>query len=111
MNKSDIFWQTYLNLEQEVKEVAKYIFIADTVNVYRNRHEVTVNCESQLQTFSPHIADLLIRCCVQIEAISKGVKSIKVGLSPQDFTKDFKKDKMGKEIYARYKLLKKQIGE
>ena len=47
----------------------------------------------------------------QIEAISKGVKSIKVGLSPQDFTKDFKKDKMGKEIYARYKLLKKQIGE
>ena len=47
----------------------------------------------------------------QIEAISKGVKSIKVSLSPQDFTKDFKKDKMGKEIYARYKLLKKQIGE
>lgn len=27
MNKYDIFWQTYLNLEQEVKEVAKYIFI------------------------------------------------------------------------------------
>lgn len=41
MNKSDIFWQTYLNLEQEVKEVAKYIFIADTVNVYRNVSENT----------------------------------------------------------------------
>lgn len=26
MNKSDIFWQTYLNLEQEVKKAAKYIF-------------------------------------------------------------------------------------
>ena len=71
MNKPDIFWQTYLNLEQEVKEVAKYVFVADTVNVYRNGQEVTENCESQLQTFSPHIADLLIRCCVQIEAISK----------------------------------------
>lgn len=26
---------------------------------------------SQLETFSPHIADLLVRCCVQIEALSK----------------------------------------
>ena len=83
MNKSDIFWQTYLNLEQEVKEVAKYIFIADTVNVYRNGHEVTVNCESQLQTFSPHIADLLIRCCVQIEAISKELYYDNGGTKPR----------------------------
>ena len=35
MNKSDIFWQTYLNFEQKVKEIAKYIFIADEVNVHR----------------------------------------------------------------------------
>lgn len=26
MNKSDIFWQTYLNLEKEVIEVSRYIF-------------------------------------------------------------------------------------
>lgn len=26
MNKSEIFWQTYLNLEKEAIEVSKYIF-------------------------------------------------------------------------------------
>ena len=83
MNKSDIFWQTYLNLEQEMKEVAKYIFVADTVHVHRNGHEVTENCESQLMTFSPHIADLLIRCCVQIEAISKELYHDNGGTKPR----------------------------
>lgn len=83
MNKSDIFWQTYLNLEQEMKEVAKYIFVADTVNVHRNGQEVTENCETQLQTFSPHIADLLIRCCVQIEAISKELYHDNGGAKPR----------------------------
>lgn len=28
-------------------------------------------CKTQLETFSPHIADLLVQCCVQIEAVSK----------------------------------------
>lgn len=32
---------------------------------------VAQSCTTQLETFSPHIADLLVRCCVQIEAISK----------------------------------------
>ena len=58
MRKSDIFFQTYLNLEKEVIEVSKYIFFTDEV-------------KSQLETFSPYIADLLVNCCVQIEAISK----------------------------------------
>ena len=83
MNKPDIFWQTYLNLEQEMKEVAKYIFVADTVNVHRNGQEVTENCETQLQTFSPHIADLLIRGCVQIEAISKELYHDNGGTKPR----------------------------
>lgn len=83
MNKPDIFWQTYLNLEQEVKEVAKYVFIADTVNVHRNGQEVTVGCEAQIYTFSPHIADLLIRCCVQIEAISKELYHANGGIKPR----------------------------
>lgn len=71
MNKSDIFWQTYLNLEKEVVEVSKYIFITDEKTVNKNGEEVTEQCTTQLLTFSPHIADLLVRCCVQIEAISK----------------------------------------
>lgn len=71
MNKSDIFWQTYLNLEKEAIEVSKYIFFTDEVLVNGKGGIVTQSCSTQLETFSPHIADLLVRCCVQIEAISK----------------------------------------
>lgn len=71
MKKSDIFWQTYLNLEKELIEVSKFIFITDVKLVKHNGVEVEETCNAQLETFSPHLADLLIRCCVQIEAISK----------------------------------------
>lgn len=71
MKKSDIFWQTYLNLEKDAMEVSKYIFLTDEILVNKNGALVTQSCNTQLNTFSPHIADLLVRCCVQIEAISK----------------------------------------
>lgn len=71
MKKSDIFWQTYLNLEKEVIEVSKYIFFTDEVLVNGKNGVVVKNCKTQLETFSPHIADLLVQCCVQIEALSK----------------------------------------
>ncbi len=71
MKKSDIFWQTYLNLEKEAIEVSKYIFFTDEVLVNGKGGIVAQSCNKQLETFSPHIADLLVRCCVQIEAISK----------------------------------------
>lgn len=71
MNKSDIFWQTYLNLEKEVIEVSRYIFITDEITVRKDGAETTQAYDAQLNTFSPHLADLLVRCCVQIEAISK----------------------------------------
>lgn len=71
MKKSDIFWQTYLNLEKEAIEVSKYIFFTDEVLVNGKSGVITQSCNTQLETFSPHIADLLVRCCVQIEAISK----------------------------------------
>lgn len=71
MNKSDVFWQTYLNLEKEVIEVSRYIFITDEITVRKDGVETTQNYDAQLNTFSPHLADLLVRCCVQIEAISK----------------------------------------
>lgn len=71
MKKSDIFWQTYLNLEKEAIEVSKYIFFTDEVLVNSKGGIVTQSCNTQLETFSPHIADLLVCCCVQIEAISK----------------------------------------
>lgn len=71
MKKSDLFWQTYLNLEKEVLEVSKYIYVTDVKTVVKHGIETTENCYNQLETFSPHIADLIIRCCVQIETISK----------------------------------------
>lgn len=71
MTKSDIFWQTYLNIEKEAIEVSKYIFITDEIISNQRGQNVTVSCSSQLTTFSPYIADLLVRCCVQIEAVSK----------------------------------------
>ena len=73
MKKSDIFWQTYLNLEKEAIEVSKYIFFTDEILVNSKRGIVAQPCSNQLETFSPHIADLLVRCCVQIEAISKEI--------------------------------------
>ena len=59
MEKKEIFWQTYLNLEKELLEVAKYIYITDEIN------------DNQLKVYSPHLADLLVRTCIEIEALSK----------------------------------------
>lgn len=36
MKKSEIFWQTYLNLEKEVVEVSKYIFVTDEITKIEN---------------------------------------------------------------------------
>ena len=55
MNKEELFFQTYLNLEKDVMELAKYVFFTD----------------NQLDVYSPYIADLLVRCAVEIEGISK----------------------------------------
>ena len=46
-------------------------FFTDEILVNGPNGIVTQTCTSQLDVFSPYIADLLVRCCVQIEAISK----------------------------------------
>lgn len=71
MERSQLFWQTYLNLEKELLETAKYIYITDEIAIHSRGRLVSEPCKTQLETFSPHIADLLIRTCVEIEAISK----------------------------------------
>ena len=64
MKKSQLFWQTYLNIENEVLELSKIVYISDApTSISKASH--------QLETYSPYIADLLIKCCVEIEAISK----------------------------------------
>lgn len=71
MERSQLFWQTYLNLEKDVLEVAKFIYLTDEITTYSNGTIIPTHCKTQLETFSPYIADLLIRTCVEIEAISK----------------------------------------
>lgn len=71
MERKDIFWQTYLNLEKEAIELSKYIYFTDETLSNENGTIVSKSCNSQLATFSPYIADLLVRCCVEIEAITK----------------------------------------
>ena len=71
MKRADIFWQTYLKLEKDVIDVSKYIYFTDEVFEKNNGELKTKPCNTQLKVFSPHIADLLLRCCVEIEAISK----------------------------------------
>lgn len=83
MKKSDIFWQTYLSLEKELINVSNFIFITDEITTHERGIEVTKPCNSQLKAFSPHIADLLIRCCVQIEAISKELYYENGGTKPR----------------------------
>lgn len=83
MNKSDIFWQTYLNLEKEMIEVSRYIFITDEITMRKNGTETAQPYDAQLNTFSPHLADLLVRCCVQIEAISKELYHANGGTKPR----------------------------
>lgn len=55
MNKINLFWPVYKNLEKEFLNLADYIHFSD----------------DQINTYSMHIADLIIRCAIEIEAISK----------------------------------------
>lgn len=109
MKKSDIFWQTYLNLEKELIEVSKYIFITDIKKVNKNGAEIEENCSTQLETFSPHIADLLVRCCVQIEAISKELYHEHGGTKPRGSNSIFFDEDCLKLIDIKWETHKKQV--
>lgn len=55
MEKFNSYWPVYKNLEDETLEVAKY-----------NQFD-----DDQLDVYSMKIADLLVRCAVEIESLSK----------------------------------------
>ena len=57
------FWPVYKNLETETLELANYIQFSD----------------DQLSVYSMHIADLLVRCSMEIEAISKELYKLSNG--------------------------------
>lgn len=55
MSKLNLFWPVYRNLEKELLQLADYIHFSD----------------DQTKVYSMHIADLIVRCSIEIEAISK----------------------------------------
>ena len=55
MSTLNLYWPVYKNLEKEFLKLADYIHLSD----------------DQLGTYSMFIADLIVRCSVEIEAISK----------------------------------------
>lgn len=59
MNKQNLFWSVYKNLEKEFQKLADFIHFAD----------------DQINVYSMHIGNLLVRCSIEIEAISKELYS------------------------------------
>lgn len=59
MSEPNLYWPVYKNLEKEFLELADYIHFSD----------------DQLDTYSMFIADLLVRCTIEIEALSKELYS------------------------------------
>ena len=63
MSKLNLFWPVYKNLEKEFLNIADYIHFSD----------------DQTDVYSMHIADLIVRCSIEIEAISKELYTQIVG--------------------------------
>lgn len=65
----NLYWPVYMNLEKDFLELAEYIHISD----------------DQLNVYSMHIADLIIRCAIEIESISKELyESLGGNMTPVD---------------------------
>lgn len=69
MSTPNLYWPVYKNLEKEFLKLADYIHFSD----------------DQLETYSMFIADLIVRCSVEIEALSKELYCMLGGnMSPTD---------------------------
>ncbi len=73
MATPNLYWPVYKNLEKEFLKLADYIHISD----------------DQTSIYSMHIADLIVRCSVEIEALSKELYSSLGGnMTPTDTNGD-----------------------
>ncbi len=69
MTNINLFWSVYKNLENELLTLTKYIHFSD----------------KQLTVYSMHIGDLIVRCAIEIEAISKALyEQLGGNMSPVD---------------------------
>ena len=64
----NLYWPVYKNLEKEVLDLSNHVHFDD----------------NQLSIYSVKISELLIRCCVEIEAISKELYFREGGLQPEN---------------------------
>jgi len=65
---ANLYWSVYKNLEKEVLELSNQIHIDD----------------EQLKVYSIKISELLIRCSVEIESISKDLFFNEGGIEPSN---------------------------
>ena len=66
---NNLYWSVYKNLEKELLETARHIHF----------------CDDQLSVYSMRIADLLVRTCIEIEALSKELyKSLGGDMDPKE---------------------------
>lgn len=69
VNELNLYWPVYKNLEKEFLQLADYIHFSD----------------DQTKVYSMHIADLIVRCSIEIEAITKELYlNLGGNLSPVD---------------------------
>ena len=69
MPTQNLYWPVYKNLEKEFLKLADFIHFSD----------------DQLGTYSMYIADLIVRCAIEIEAISKDLYcSLGGNMTPAD---------------------------
>ena len=69
MKEADLFWSVYKNIERETIEFSKFIHFSS----------------DQKKVYSMSIADLIVRCAVEIEAISKKIyESLGGEMNPTD---------------------------
>lgn len=73
MVQYNLYWSVYKNLEKEIMDITKHIHIDD----------------NQMNVYSMHIGDLIVRCATEIESLSKELYRMNGG--PQLF------DETGKE--------------
>ena len=93
-NNPNLYWPIYKNLEKEVLNLANYIHFED----------------AQLEVYSSYIADLIVRCYVEIEAISKEMYKEITGNSKNVNGKHLKFDTDCLELLEeKWKLSSKQI--
>ena len=93
MSKLNLFWPVYKNLEKEFLNIADYIHFSD----------------DQTEVYSMHIADLIVRCSIEIEAISKELYTQIVGeTSPINKNLYFDTDCLDL-LEQKWSLSKKQV--